>query len=54
MLLAFYAIAAGVYLQRSHVTEKRTLDLEVPRHCAPLPMDRAHPLQDRRHRPSVT
>ena len=54
-MLASFAIEAGVYLQRKHVTEKRTLGLEVPHHRASLPGVHVHPLQDRRRRrPSVT
>ena len=54
-MLASLAIEAGVYLQRKHVTEKRTLGLEVPHHRASLPGVHVHPLQDRRRRrPSVT
>jgi hypothetical protein len=52
-MLASQAIEVGVRLQRS-LAEKRTLSLDVPRHCAPLPGVRARQLQDRRHRPSVT
>ena len=51
---ASHAIEAGVDLERSHIAEKRTLCLDVPSHCAPLPGVRAHRLQDRRHRLSVT